>query len=191
MKTTAVLLLILFSLAPVGFGQNRTSARRTVTNADLEKFAQKRLSAEQDYRENYDRMGFPSPEELAGQRERDLSASIGLSEQLRQARLEKERLELEREKLVLEAERIDAERETLAPAAAYPDDYFWGGYGGFSGFDGFQGRKGRQFNVPLYRVTPAGVFPAGVTSRPRFRAPFSNPNVFPRTGSIGIIRGRH
>jgi hypothetical protein len=195
MKKTVVVLCVVFSLASIGFAQNRATARRTITNADLEKFAQKRLAAEQDYRENYDRMGFPSPDELAGQRERDMSARIELSEQLRQARLEKERLELEREKLVLEAARIDAEREAMAPAAGYPQDYFWGGYGGFSGFGGFDGffpgRKGRHFNAPLYRVTPAGVFPAGVSTRPRFRAPFSNPNVFPRTGRIGIIRGRH
>ena len=49
------------------------SAKRTVTNTDLEKFKQKRLNAERDLRENYEKLGFPSPEELEKQRKADES----------------------------------------------------------------------------------------------------------------------
>ena len=40
------------------------SQTRTITNADLEKYKQKRLAAEKELRENYRELGFPSPEEL-------------------------------------------------------------------------------------------------------------------------------
>ena len=86
MKKIAVFLGVVFSLSLVGFGQNRTvTARRNVTNSDLETFRQKRLDAERDYRENYERMGFPSPEELAKQRDDDMADRLQLADQLRQA----------------------------------------------------------------------------------------------------------
>ena len=62
MKKRLVFVLCSIFIA-VGFVSAQT-ARRTVTNADLEKFRQKRLAAEQNYRDNYERLGFPSPEEL-------------------------------------------------------------------------------------------------------------------------------
>ncbi len=40
------------------------TAKKTVTNDDLEKFRQKREQAEADYRANYKKLGMPSPEEL-------------------------------------------------------------------------------------------------------------------------------
>lgn len=40
------------------------AAKKTVTNADLEKYRQTRQKAEADYRENYKKLGMPSPEEL-------------------------------------------------------------------------------------------------------------------------------
>ncbi len=79
------LLFILCSIfLAAGFASAQT-VRKTVTNADLEKFRQKRLAAENDYRENYAKMGFPSPEELEKQREQDSKNLSALS-----ARLERE-----------------------------------------------------------------------------------------------------
>lgn len=63
---------------------------KTITNADLEKYKQQRLAAERDYRENYERLGFPSPEELArrnAESQRELSE---YSARLRQERLAEE-----------------------------------------------------------------------------------------------------
>ena len=47
---------------------------KKVTNADLEKYRTERLKAEKDLRENYAKLGFPSPEELAKQQAEDEKA---------------------------------------------------------------------------------------------------------------------
>jgi hypothetical protein len=63
MKERIVLVLSLI-LTVSGIVLAQEKATKTVTNADLEKFRQKRLQAERDYRENYRKRGMPSPEEL-------------------------------------------------------------------------------------------------------------------------------
>ena len=153
MRTAALVFGLIISLTAVSFGQVRT-----ITNASLEKFQQKRLAAERDYRDNYARMGFPSPEELDRQREADMKARLELAEQLRQARLEKERLELERQSLALETAQFEYQTEV--------DEYdgglyggYWGGFGGFGGFDGRSGfgrsRHGFRFRgFPNNRLLP-------------------------------------
>ena len=75
------------------------SSGKVVTNADLEKYKQKRLAAEKDYRENYARMGFPSPEELAEQ-------------------IEKSRQELERTSEIYRRQRL-LQQQSAAPAVTY------------------------------------------------------------------------
>jgi hypothetical protein len=208
MKKIAVVLGVVFSLSLVGFGQNRTvTARRNVTNSDLETFRQKRLDAERDYRENYERMGFPSPEELAKQRDDDMADRLQLADQLRQSRLEKERIELERDKVALDSARLDAERQAVYDTADYPDGSFWGGYGGFGGFGGFGsgGSFGGFFprhhvirafprnrllparGFQTFRITPAGVFPAGTMQSPGFGFPVFGP----RGGGVIGFPGRH
>ncbi|MEP6705366.1 MAG: hypothetical protein ABJB34_11225, partial [Acidobacteriota bacterium] len=106
MKKAVLFFGLLLSLAAVGIGQIRT-----VTNSSLRKFQQSRLKAESNYRDNYARLGFPSPEELDRQRDADMVARIKLAEQLRHSRLEKERLEIERHNFDLQAAAIDRERE--------------------------------------------------------------------------------
>ena len=178
MKKAVFCFGLVLSLAALSVGQVRT-----VTNATLQKFQQKRLDAERDYRDNFARMGFPSPEELDRQREIDMSTRIELADQLRQARLEKERLELERRSLDLQAVRIDSEIN----ADRYDGFYggYFGGYGGFGGYDGFYSngryrRGGGRFpfatfdrrnrllpvfpSLGAYRATPFGVIQEG---RPR------------------------
>ncbi len=188
MKTAALVFGLVISLASIGFGQ-----ARSITNSTLEKFQQKRLAAERDYRENYQRMGFPSPEELEKQRDADMAARLELADQLRQARLEKERLELDRRNLDLDAARLDAELE-INQVDGFYGGYF-SGFGGFSGFDSgrrhsrfrrghfpFGGFSGGNRLLPLvdrrgaYRVTPFGVISVP-NPRPIFRGP--------------AIRGRH
>src|SRR5688572_27868014 len=134
MKTAALIFGLTLTLAVTSFGQVRT-----VTNSTLSKFQQKRLAAERDYRENYARMGFPSPEELDRQREADLTARLQLADQLRQARLEKERLELERRSLDLQAAQLEAEINDTNQVDSFYGTYF-GGVGGFGGFSGFGSR---------------------------------------------------
>jgi hypothetical protein len=86
-------LLILFvMLCLSGFVVGQT---RTVTDDDLEKFREKRLKAERDYRENYARLGMPSPEELERRRVEDKKVLIELSDKLRRERYERDLREAE------------------------------------------------------------------------------------------------
>jgi hypothetical protein len=185
MKKAVLFFGLMFSLTALALGQ-----ARTVTNSTLQKFQDKRLAAERDYRENYARMGFPSPEELDRQRDADMEARLQLADQLRQARLEKERLELERRSL--ELDRMAA--ESAVNAGSY--DGFYGGYfGGFGGFYGngfFGGRRHGRFNrfAPFsggYRATPVGIYP----NPSPIRIPFILRGGHRRGGGVIIKSGRH
>lgn len=70
---------------------------RTVTNSDLAKFAEKRIKAEREYRENYERLGMPSPEELDRINAADAKEREELSERLRAERLRQESINAQRE----------------------------------------------------------------------------------------------
>lgn len=94
MKKQILLFLgFIFICANVASAQSK----RTVTNADLEKFRQIRLQAERDYRENYQRLGLPSPEELEKRREQNRKELFELSERLREENLEREQRQREEE----------------------------------------------------------------------------------------------
>ncbi len=175
MRAAIVVFGLIISFAVVSSGQVRT----TITNSTLERIQQKRLAAERDYRENHVRLGLPSPEELDRQRDLDMTARIELSNQLRQARLEKERLELERRGLDLESTRFEYEVESVESGGYIGGGYF-GGFGGYnSGYN--RGRAPGRFRrgtlpgnrlLPLYdrggyRVTPFGVIPVPNPQPPR------------------------
>ena len=87
-KRILLLLSLVFSLTAVGFAQTKT-----VTNKDLEKFRASRMEAERDYAENYEKLGFPSPQELKKQIEEDERRLRELSARLRSERLEREKAE--------------------------------------------------------------------------------------------------
>jgi hypothetical protein len=190
MKRAAFVLGLLFLSTTVLSAQRA----RTVDNFTLEKFKQQRLAAERDYRDNYERMGFPSPEELDRQRDTDMAARLELAQQLRTARLEKERLELEQRSLNLEAARFDAELEA-SRANGYSGGSYYGGFGyggfGYGGFD--RGHRGRYGNFPLLRNYPKNrltpFFDAGayrVTPFGVIQTPNPRPAIIIRGG-----RGRH
>lgn len=63
---------------------------RTVTGNDLAKFRKQRLKAERDYRENYARLGMPSPEELESRRVADIKETEQLSNRIRNERIARE-----------------------------------------------------------------------------------------------------
>lgn len=85
-ERTLFVVAALFVLSGVAVAQEV----RTVTNADLEKYRQKRLQAERDLRENYAEMGFPSPEEIEQQNEESRRSLNEFADQLREERLERE-----------------------------------------------------------------------------------------------------
>jgi hypothetical protein len=71
--------------------------KRTITNLDLEKYKTQRLAAEKDLKENYEALGFPSPEEMAARQKAAEIESNALSERLVRERVERERLWLEQQ----------------------------------------------------------------------------------------------
>lgn len=76
---------LIFSISSLTFAQTKT-----ITNADLEKHRQKRVRAEREYRENYKKLGFPSPEELEKQIEESRIRREELSARLQEEKDEKE-----------------------------------------------------------------------------------------------------
>lgn len=90
--------------------------QRSITNADLEKYRQKRLQAEKDYNENYAKLGFPSPEELQKQIEKSRVEREALAARLAAERLERERAEAERE----------AMRQVFVPDTTVINDGYYG-----------------------------------------------------------------
>jgi len=89
MKRQALFVLgLVFAFSAVAFAQTKT-----VTNADLDKFKQKRLQAEKELRENYRELGFPSPDELQKQIEESKKELFALSDRLRAERIEREAAE--------------------------------------------------------------------------------------------------
>lgn len=91
-KQFVVFLGIIFALSSVAFAQTKT-----VTNADLEKFRQKRLEGEREYAENYKKLGFPSPEQLKKQRAEDEKNLIAFSQDLETRRIQREAIQKEQE----------------------------------------------------------------------------------------------
>lgn len=86
MKQRSFLILFVMMFLS-GFAVAQT---KTVTGSDLAKFRDKRLKAERDYRENYLRLGFPSPEELERRRAADIKETEQLSNRIRNERIARE-----------------------------------------------------------------------------------------------------
>jgi hypothetical protein len=146
-----IVFLICFSLAAVIL----TSAQgRTITDADLEKYAHERIKAEQNLRENYTKLGFASPEERARRNAADAREREELSARLRQERLLRERAAAEVEQLRVQQTRYDAYVRSLTyvqPAEDYYPGYLGYGYG--------FGRTGRfpKTNGRVWRADASGV----------------------------------
>ncbi|MEZ5429213.1 MAG: hypothetical protein R2747_23400 [Pyrinomonadaceae bacterium] len=186
------LLFILGSIFITAGLASAQTAKKTVTNSDLEKFRQKRLQAERDLRENYARLGFPSPEEMERRRAEADAEREKLAEKLRQERLEREQIRLESE--YLQAQQNEGSVvyvQNPATGLYYPQVYSSGAYyaypngrnfyftrrhrrsngvflpgGGFFG-PTFNPRQGVQINT-----TPIRINTVGPTRRPvRIRSP--------------------
>lgn len=136
-------MILIFSTSAFMFAQTRT-----ITNADLESFRQKRLAAEKDLRENYEKLGFASPQEL--------------ERQIEQSRIEREelaaRLELEREReLQYEVEALRAQNYYLqSQNGTYirsTRNYFYG-FSPFFSFNPRFRRKNTRHNNFLPPIRP-------------------------------------
>lgn len=147
MKRSMLFFVVFLSVASgLVIGQTRT-----VTNADLEKFRQERLKNEKDYRENYARLGFPSPEELQRRSEQSSKETSELAAKFRAEERERQRLERSRQagsNTLL----LNTGRQYASPYYSYPI------YGNF-----YPGRSRRNFNsIPYNGNRPV------VLSVPRF-----------------------
>jgi hypothetical protein len=130
-KKTVLFLSFILSFSAVAFAQTKT-----VTNADLEKFRQKRLQNEKNYRENYERLGFPSPEQLERKRVEDEENLIEFSQQLETQRLQREaiRAEIENQSLLLQNQYQPSPEYSNYDSGAY----IYGGYLPFNyGYDNY------------------------------------------------------
>ncbi len=146
-------LVLIFSF----IAASASAQTRTVTNEDLEKFRQKRVAAERDLRENYERLGFPSPAELEKQIEQSRIERSELAARLRAENLESERLDLERQRAANEARSFNYQNQNRNNSPR-SDDYFYNypsnGFFSFPNFDfpnnrynrgGFGNRNRRNF----------------------------------------------
>jgi hypothetical protein len=183
MKKTAAVLCVFFSLAIAGFSQQ--TARRTVTNGDLERFSQKRIEADREYRETYAAKGLPSPEQIEARRDAQVKEQLELAAKLEAA-------DLERERLALAAMSLQ-QPQVISHGVPYdsPDYGDLGyGFGGFAG--GFGNRfRGRGFGINQSYYAAGGMtWPAPLTTgftrpRPMFSRPVRGPIGGPVGGSIG------
>ncbi len=150
---TGFLMLLVFTAAGSGTAQNKT-----ITNADLEKYRQERLTAEREYRENHVRLGMPSPEELDRRNEASRKELMEVSARLRDLEVERETARLQ----VAEVSPVNfnvnvtsgAQTQGIAPAV------LWGLYGRGTSF----ARYPRYRQQPYY-VGGGSIWPVGPRTR--------------------------
>ncbi len=144
-----IVFLICFSLAVVC---SAMAQGRAVTNADLAKYAEARLKAERNLRENYAKLGFSSPEERARRDAAEAKDRAELAARLRQERLEREQAAAEVETLRNQQARYDAYVRSLG-YTSQQQDYYPGyvvyGYG--------RNRRGQMGYGPAWRADASGV----------------------------------
>jgi hypothetical protein len=138
----SLVLIGLFCLAGVVPALAQT---KTVTNSDLEKYRQQRLQAQREYRENYEKWGFPSPEELERRNEKSKLEMQQLSEKLLAERLESESMQMQRE-LAAQRDRLVTEPVEVG---TYSDGYF-PGYGSLYYANQYRGRRRGQTQYGYY-----------------------------------------
>jgi hypothetical protein len=157
---------IVFLICLVGTSVSLAAAQaKTVTNTDLEKYKTERVKGETDLRENYARLGFASPEELARRNEQSAKETAELAARLRAERLERERIEAERAAAAARQPATNYQPQVIEVVPAdYGVTYFWSG--------------GRRFRMPFRRpfqqkpfgqqgYFAGGMFiPTGVPPRP-------------------------
>lgn len=159
-----LLFILIFSFTAV---LSASAQSRTVTNDDLEKFRQKRLAAEKDLRENYEKMGFPSPAELEKQIEQSRVERGELSARLRAENVERERLDLERQ--IAESEANSRNRQSQSEnSPRYDNDDYYSNYGlnGFYGFPGY-GNQNNRYNRGGFRGNYNGGYRGNYGNQPR------------------------
>lgn len=100
---------------------------RQITNLDLEKYRLERIAADKELRENYEKLGFPSPAELERRSERSRVETEELAARLRVDRIEQERLDAQREAATRRVTVYN--RDVIRPNDLYlSSDYYYSPY---------------------------------------------------------------
>ena len=148
LKIQSLAIIPIFFLAVCASAQRGSG--RTVTNADLEKYREARVKADEDYRQNYAQRGLPSPEELERMETERQDRLSELS-----SRLESKRLLKEYAEQMSRAANADSQQPVIYVA---PQDNY--GYSfGYIPFGGFGGTRFRNLsNVQMIR-DQASMFP--------------------------------
>lgn len=136
---------------------------RSVTNLDLEKYRAERIRAETDLRENYAKLGFPSPEVRERREAESAKARAQLAESLRTQRIEEERIEAIREAARRESSYVRT--QIVQQETQYPG-YFWQ-------YDipfGWQLRRRQVYQQPGY-FAGGQFWPTGPAVRPQVSRP--------------------
>ncbi|HEY0658675.1 MAG TPA: hypothetical protein VGD05_09385, partial [Pyrinomonadaceae bacterium] len=159
------------------FPQTKT---KTVTNADLEKFRQKRLQNEREYRENYEKLNFPSPDELARQREQSRLENEETIIRRKEERLENEN-DFAARASALRSEMISVEAQinyvlSLFPANRPPTSYYTGGVAPFG-----YARNGQSNSIWSGDATGRAFLGGARTYTPNPRSSFGNVRQTPLT----------
>lgn len=136
---------------------------KVVTNADLDKYRIERIKAAAEYRENFVKLGLPSPEELDRRNEQSRKELAEVSAKIRADRRERERLEAEiRYVEYFSTQRNEIVWENRFPAYFYPTGHYSYDFGQ------------REYMQPGYfaggQFWPSGSIPRNQT-RPQFIRP--------------------
>ncbi len=138
-------LVLIFSVAAIP----ALAQSKVVTNDDLEKYRDARVRAETDLKENYAKLGFPSPEELEQRRQQSAQETAEYAERIRAANLAVEQEEARRR----------AVRTVYSPPVYMPAEET--GYGDF----GYIYLNGRYYRRQVRQVrqgyTQPGYFAGG------------------------------
>ena len=150
---TVVFVLVMFASAALALGQ-----RPTITNETLEKYRQQRLAAEKDLRENYERLGFPSPQELESRNKASREKLDEIAGRLREDETEKQRMQVVTGATVerqVQVEQPQYRAYGIAPAAIW----------GYS-IPRVRTYSRRFYSQPYY-VAGGSIWPVGSATRPQ------------------------
>jgi hypothetical protein len=172
-------LLFVLVLGFIAYGSTLAQTK-TVTNADLEKYRQKRLQSEREYRENYEKLGFPSPEALDRERRQKQAENEETIMRRQQERLENE-TDFSARAYALRSEIASVEAQisylnSLLPANQSPTGYFTGGVAPFG-----YARRGQSNSI--WRGDATGRVFLGRNYNRYGRRGFGNVTAIPQLGN--------
>jgi DNA gyrase/topoisomerase IV subunit A len=166
MKASGLFLVFMLAASVVVSAQTRT-----VTNNDLKKYKTERERAERELREDYQRLGLPSPEERAKLNEKEAKEMSELAARLRNSRIAQENARRAAEEVTISAQppvQAIVVVESGQPVYYYPWQGGWYRYPG-----SYMG--GRRLPQQNGYFAGGQFWPTGPITRPRPARLFGRP----------------